>query len=294
MASNRRRYVTKALVQQHGETPGCSACLGIASQHTATCRERFERLINPIATDAIPTVLSITEEDQQPDGGAAPVEQQQQAAQPTTGQLVRPAAGTKRGMEDSSAPSSVKRAHTPPASSQISPQPDVEMSAVLVPDNPMEVNTSCEEEVSQPDVEPFFDRADEFFWHNTGGILDRDAATAGIRAKLVQTQEFVVFEWKLRSEKPVGESSISTKMFHEANGDEVRSRIVAREYADGVSAPEHHAGTPPTWELKLVISSMMPKSCTRQLASRDVSVAFFHAWLGRGVWVKPTKELKAE
>ena len=45
MASSRRRYITKALMQQHGETPGCSACLGIASEHTATCRERFERLI---------------------------------------------------------------------------------------------------------------------------------------------------------------------------------------------------------------------------------------------------------
>ena len=32
-------------------------------------------------------------------------------------------------------------------------------------------------------------------------------------------------------------------MFHNAKGDEVRSRIVAREFADGVFAPEHHAGT---------------------------------------------------
>ena len=26
MASSRRRHITKSLVQQHGETPGCSAC----------------------------------------------------------------------------------------------------------------------------------------------------------------------------------------------------------------------------------------------------------------------------
>ena len=45
MASSRRKYITKSLVQQHGETPGCSACLGVSPQHTATCRERFERLI---------------------------------------------------------------------------------------------------------------------------------------------------------------------------------------------------------------------------------------------------------
>ena len=99
-------------------------------------------------------------------------------------------------------------------------------------------------------------------------------------------------KWKRKSEKPPDEKVISTKMFHKAKGDEVRSRIVAREFADGVSAPEHHAGTPPTWALKLVISRMMSKGRTRQLASHDVSVAFFHAWLERGVWVKPPKDLR--
>ena len=81
-------------------------------------------------------------------------------------------------------------------------------------------------------------------------------------------------------------------MFHQAKGDEVRSRIVVREYADGVFAPNHHAGTPPTWTLKLVINRMMSKRRTRQLASHNVSVAFFHAWLKRGVWVKPPTELR--
>ena len=56
---------------------------------------------------------------------------------------------------------------------------------------------------------------------------------------------------------------------------------------------EHHAGTPPTCALKLVISRMVSKSRTRQLASHDVSVAFFHAWLERGVWYSPSpKELR--
>ena len=45
-------------------------------------------------------------------------------------------------------------------------------------------------------------------------------------------------------------------------------------------------------DLKLVISRMMSKGRTRQLASHDVSVAFFHAWLERGVWVKPPKDLR--
>ena len=115
---------------------------------------------------------------------------------------------------------------------------------------------------------------------------------ATIVAELKQMQEFGVFEGKRRSDKPPNEKVISTKMFHKAKGDEVRSRIVAREFADGVFVPEHHAGTPPTWALKLVISRMMSQGRTRQLASHDVSVAFFHAWLEKGVWVKPPKDLK--
>ena len=135
--------------------------------------------------------------------------------------------------------------------------------------------------IHPPDMEAFFDTAGDFYDHNTGEILHRGATIAGIRAELTQMQEFGVFEWKRKSEKPPSEKVISTKMFHKAKGDEVRSIIVAREYVDGVFAPEHHAGTPPTWALKLVISRMMSKGRTRQLASHDVSVACFHAWLSR-------------
>ena len=163
---------------------------------------------------------------------------------------------------------------------------------VPVPEDAMEVHALCEETVDPPDMEACFDAAGEFYDHYTGEILDRDATIAGIRAELTQMQEFGVFEWKRKSEKPPNEKVTSTKKFHEAKGDEVRSRIVAREFADGVFAPEHHAGTPPTWALKLVISRMMSKGRTRQLASHEVSVAFFHAWLERGVWVKLPKDLR--
>ena len=141
-------------------------------------------------------------------------------------------------------------------------------------------------------MEAFFDTAGEFYDHCTGEILDRDATTAGIRVEFTQMQEFGVFEWKRKSEKPPNEKVISTKMFHKAKGDEVRSKIVAREYAVGTFAPGHHAGTPPTWALKLVISRMTSKGRTRQLASHGVSVAFFHAWLERGVWVESPKDLR--
>ena len=119
---------------------------------------------------------------------------------------------------------------------------------VPVPEVAMEINALCEVTVDPPDMEAFFDAAGEFYDHYTGEILDRDATIAGIRAERTQMQEFGVFEWKRKSEKPpIEKKVISTKMFHKAKGDEVRSRIVAREFADGVFAPEHHAGTPPTW-----------------------------------------------
>ena len=110
MASSRSTYITKSLVQQHGETPGCSACLGVSSQHTATCRERFERLINPNATDVIPVVPSVVG-DPSPTGDVASTGQRH-ATQPDT--LKRQAVGMKRGAEDNPMSSSAKRAHTPP------------------------------------------------------------------------------------------------------------------------------------------------------------------------------------
>ena len=293
VASNRRRYITKALIHQYGETPGCAACLGTASQHTAKCRDRFEQLTNPSVTDEVPAVSSSAEEIQRPDSGAAPVQNQQQTTEHSTELPVQQATGMKRGMEDRSAPPSAKRSHTPPpALSQISPQPDIQMSEEQTPDSAMEINALCEEQINPPDLEAFFDKAGEFYDHYTGEILDRDATIAGIRAELAQMQEFGVFEWKRSSEKPVGEKVISSKMFHKAKGDEVRSRIVARQCADGVFAPEHHAGTPPTWALKLVLSRMVSMSRTRQFASHDVSVAFFHAWLEQSVWVRHPKELR--
>ena len=90
----------------------------------------------------------------------------------------------------------------------------------------MEINALCEEQINQPDLEAFFDKAGEFYDHCTGEILDRDATIAGIRAELTQMQEFGVFEWKRSSEKSVGEKVISSKMFHKVKGDVVRSRIV--------------------------------------------------------------------
>ena len=87
MASSTRRYITKSLVQQHGETPGCSACLEVSSQHSTTCRERFKQLINPNATDVMPVIPSAVG-GPSPAGDAASTEQRH-ATQPDTSKHVR-------------------------------------------------------------------------------------------------------------------------------------------------------------------------------------------------------------
>ena len=114
MARSRRRYITKSLIQQHGETPGCSACLGIASQHTAKCRERFEKLINPNATDVIPASANHH-------GGRSTARQQCSPSSAAAGGLAWD--GTAR-------PGRFR-------------QPDVEMSTAPVPDDAMEVDALC-------------------------------------------------------------------------------------------------------------------------------------------------------
>ena len=58
MAEDRKNYISKSPIQRYGETSGCSECLGASSRHTTTCRETFERLTNPNATDVTPVVLS--------------------------------------------------------------------------------------------------------------------------------------------------------------------------------------------------------------------------------------------
>ena len=70
----------------------------------------------------------------------------------------------------------------------------------------------------------------------------------------------------------------------------MRSFIVARQFAD-CRAPEHHAGTPPVWALKLVLSRLASPGRSRQLALHDICVACFHASLEQPVWVQPLKEL---
>ena len=91
-----------------------------------------------------------------PAGEGAPLEQQQ-AVQRAAGQPVHPVTNTKRGVEDSSLPSSATRAHTP-CCLRLLAASDVEMSTVPMPEDAKETNALCEDQIEQPDVEAFFER----------------------------------------------------------------------------------------------------------------------------------------
>ena len=82
----------------------------------------------------------------------------------------------------------------------------------------------------------------------------------------------------------------STKSHPRSKRDETQPRTVTLEFADVMCAPEHHASTLRTRALRSVNNRMMSKCRTRQLQSCDTLSAFFHAWLERGVGVKPPKD----
>ena len=104
MTENRKKYISKSLIQRYGETPGSSECLEASSRHTSGRRESLDR-----------------------------------AAQFEAGQHVHQTAGTKGGAEDHPMFSPAKRAHAihPPVP-QILSQLHVEMEMMPVPEDAME------------------------------------------------------------------------------------------------------------------------------------------------------------
>ena len=107
MTGNRRKCISKFSIQRYGETPGSSKCLGAISRRTTTCRERFERLINPKATD-VTTVIPSAVDYPSPAGDAAST-RQQHATQLDTSKHVHQAVGAKRRAEINPMFSSAKR-----------------------------------------------------------------------------------------------------------------------------------------------------------------------------------------
>ena len=110
------------------------------------------------------------------------------------------------------------------------------------------------------------------------------------RQSKILVQECEMFRRRHKYEKSSMHTVISTTTSHKAKRDDTQLSVVTHEYADAMRVPEHYANTLHTRALGSVTSRMMSKCRTRQLESCDTLSAFFHAWLEKGVRVKPPKD----
>ena len=145
-----------------------------------------------------------------------------------------------------------------------------------------------EERADQTDMEGCPDTAGEYCDSDAVETLSWYATVGGIWTD----QECQMFKRRHEYEKSSMQTVIRTTTSHRAKRDEGHLRVVTHEYADAMRVLEHYANTRRTRTLQPVISRMMPKSRARQLESCDTSSAFFHAWLERGVRMKPPKDTR--
>ena len=178
-ASGGKRYITKALVQEHGETPDCMACLARSSVHTIACRARFEEIFARTAPpqEALPLQPQPAASSSQAEQ-AAMAPQAESAAQPALRQVGPPPgleaapANLKRqsGGEQPEAPAG-KRIPSAPVITEVVPMGDA-APAVAGGDNMM-LGALCEEEVENP----VFDEnlfGGSFYDQFTGEILPKE------------------------------------------------------------------------------------------------------------------------
>ena len=70
IGKSRRLHITRAMITESGQTPGCFVCMGVQKAHDENCRKRFERIY--LHTAAVPTfATSVREGTSAPE---APVE----------------------------------------------------------------------------------------------------------------------------------------------------------------------------------------------------------------------------
>ena len=147
-----------------------------------------------------------------------------------------------------------------------------------------------EERADQADMEVCPDTAGECCDGDAVETLSWSATVGGIKTEQIQVEECEMFRRRHKYEKPSMQTVTSTTTSPKAKRDETQLRVVTHEYADAMRIPEHYASTPHTRALRSVTSRMVSKCRTRQLGSCDTLSAFFHAWLERGVLMKPPKD----
>ena len=191
---------------------------------------------------------------------------QQQKQQPTgqsVEQVVQQAASTKSGMADSSVLPSAKRSHTPPPiPSQISPQQDAQMNEKQAPDDAMEINALCDEEI-------------RLIWKRSSTKLASSTTTIPGRFWNVMRRE--------QESRP--SSGVRTVRVEAKLGETVQRKREGEihQLRDGSQGQRQRSA---------VANCGLGVRAHTPFASHDVSVAFFYAWLEQGVGVKPPNELR--
>ena len=147
-----------------------------------------------------------------------------------------------------------------------------------------------EERANQTDMEVCPDTTGECCNCDAVGILGWYATVGGIETEQIHVRKCEMFRRRHKYEKSSVQKVISTTTSLKAKRDETQLRVVTHEYADAMRVPEHNANTLRTRALQSVINRVMSQCRTRQLESYDTLSAFFHAWLERGVRVKPQKD----
>eukprot|EP00971_Amphidinium_carterae_P348914 6490741-Amphidinium_carterae.1 len=123
----KRLYITRAMMEEHGATPGCKACRERTGPHTASCRTRFERLYGfrlpgeepppaPVDDDRKPMGEAGKDDDRKPMGDAVMDDAAGSSARPEESEAVstdpleerrgekRPAESERAGEEELDAP----------------------------------------------------------------------------------------------------------------------------------------------------------------------------------------------
>ena len=310
---HRKKYVSTSFIQRKSETFGCSEHKGVLSRRVSERRrklgcaaqpETVQRVHETAETTRCADYLSFMAEAEMKavdrdhcldmdDSDADDFEViPDRDAAVSIGPSVR--------LEDNPMSLSAEKTRAvPDPMSRILPQPDVAtgMVPVPMPEDEVEVNLHAGvvpasarrglkrwvERADQNDMEVCLDTTDECCNRDAVGILSWYATVGGIKTEPKRMQDCEMFRRRHKYEKPSMQTVVCTTTSHKAKRDETQLRVVTHEYADAMRVLETRA-------LQSVISRVMSKCHTRQLESCDTLSAFFHAWLERGVRVKPPKD----
>ena len=104
IGKSRRLYITRAMIGESGQTPGCFGCMAVQKFHDEICRKRVERIY--LHTAVVPTLAaSVPEKYDVPEVPAGADAEGEAAARPS-------GSGEERERKDNDDPDEVKRTAT--------------------------------------------------------------------------------------------------------------------------------------------------------------------------------------